>query len=78
MYIGRVWHEGDQLPAKVVPSQQACYISYDGQEIAKENYEVLCNGNVAWVHCMPGTRAVPPFALFCGITAAGEPLYIGM
>lgn len=78
MYIGRVWHEGDQLPAKVVPSQQACYISYDGLEIAKENYEVLCNGNVAWVHCMPGTRAVPPFALFCGITAAGEPLYVGM
>lgn len=78
MYIGRAWHEGDQLPAKVIPSKQACYISYDGEEIPKENYDVLCNGNVTWVHCMPMTRDVPPFALCCGITAAGEALYIGM
>lgn len=64
--------------AKVIPSKRAAYISYDGEEIPKENYEVLCNGNVTWVHCMPMTRTVPPFALCCGITAAGEPIYIGM
>lgn len=62
----------------MIPSKQECYISYDGQEIPKENYEVLCNGNVTWVHCMPETRAVPPFALCGGISAAGEPLYIGI
>lgn len=67
-----------KISAKVIPSKRACYISYDGQEIPKENYEVLCNGNVSWVHCMPMTHSVPPFALCCGITAAGEPLYIGM
>lgn len=64
--------------AKVIPSKQACYISFDGQEIPKENYEVLCNGNTSWVPCMPTTRTVPPFAVTAGITAAGEPLYIGM
>lgn len=64
--------------AKVIPSKQACYISFDGLEIPKDSYDVLCNGNVSWEPCNPTTRAVPPFAITAGITAAGEPLYIGM
>lgn len=61
----------------MIPSRQECYVSYEGQEIAKENYDVLCDGNMTWVHCLPMTRAVPPFSVSGGITAAGEPLYIG-
>lgn len=64
--------------AKVLPSKEACYVSYDGEEILKENFDVLCHGNMAWVHCMPVTRSVPPFAVTAGLTAAGEPLYVGM
>lgn len=64
--------------AKVIPTKQACYISYDGQEVPKESYDVLCNGNCTWEPCVPSTHTVPPFAVSAGITAAGEPLYVGM
>lgn len=41
IYVGRAFHEGDQLPAKVIPSKQVAYIAYNGQEIAKHHYEVI-------------------------------------
>lgn len=40
IYIGRAFHEGDQLPAKVIPSKQAAYVSHNGVEIYKSNFEV--------------------------------------
>lgn len=40
IYIGRSFHEGDQIPVKVLPSKQAAYLSYNGQEILVSNYEV--------------------------------------
>ena len=35
LYVGRAFHNGDLLPAKVNPSKQCAYISYHGQEILK-------------------------------------------
>lgn len=75
IYVGRAFHEGDQIPAKVLPSKQVAYIAYNGQEIAKQQYEVLCNGNVTWVQS--GHGSVPPNAVVGGRTSNGEPLYIG-
>jgi hypothetical protein len=40
MYVGRTYHEGDQLPAKVIPSKQAAYVGHNGQEIFKHHFEV--------------------------------------
>lgn len=40
IYVGRAFHAGDQLPVKVLPSKQAAYLSYGGQEIHVSNYEV--------------------------------------
>lgn len=40
IYIGRAFHAGDQIPVKVLPSKQAAYLSYGGQEIHVANYEV--------------------------------------
>lgn len=77
IYIGRAWHEGDQIPAKVIPSKQACYIAHGGHEIPKNSFEVLCHGNISWIPTNPMTRSVPPFALSAGKTSSGEPLYIG-
>lgn len=77
IYVGRAWHGGDQLPAKVIPSKNACYVAYGGQEVAKDSYEILCHGNVQWVRSNPSTRSVPPFALTAGQTSSGEPLYVG-
>lgn len=66
-----------KFSAKVIPSRQECYVAFDGQEIPKENYDVLCHGNISWVQSHPSTRSVPPFAVSGGVTADGEPLYIG-
>lgn len=40
IYVGRCFHEGEQLPAKVIPSKQVAYVSHNGLEIAKQHYEV--------------------------------------
>lgn len=77
IYIGRAWHNGDQIPAKVIPSKQAAYIAYGGQEVLKDEFELLCYGNVTWVRQHASARTVPPFAVTGGVTSEGEPLYIG-
>lgn len=33
-------HEGEQLPAKVMHAKKAAYVSYNGKEILKTDYEV--------------------------------------
>ena len=40
IYVGRAKHEQDLIPAKVIPSKQVAYISYNGLEIPKHNFEV--------------------------------------
>lgn len=35
------FHDGDQIPAKVLPSKQACYVSHNGLEVFKPNFEIL-------------------------------------
>jgi hypothetical protein len=75
IYIGRAFHEGDQIPAKVIPSKQIAYICYAGQEIPKHHFEVLCQGSVQWVHS--GHGIIPHGAVPGGRTNTGETLYIG-
>lgn len=75
IYVGRAYHEGDQLPAKVLPGKQIAYVCHNGQEIPKHTFEVLCGGNVSWVPS--GFGSVPPTAVFGGRTSSGEALYIG-
>lgn len=41
LFVGRVQHEGSVTIGKVQPSHGTCYISYGGQELAFQNYEVL-------------------------------------
>lgn len=40
IYAGRAPHEGDILPAKVIPNKNACYVSWGGEEIVKDQFEV--------------------------------------
>lgn len=49
IYVGKAFHEGDLIPAKVIPSKNVAYVSYNGMEVQKHQFEVLCNGNVSWV-----------------------------
>lgn len=47
--ISSAFHEGDQLPAKIIPSKQACYVSHNGLEIFKPNFELLSGHGFTWV-----------------------------
>ncbi|XP_019868226.1 uncharacterized protein LOC109597034 [Aethina tumida] len=75
IYVGRAYHEGDWIPAKVIPGRNVAYISYDGHEYAKETFQVLCEQRFKWV---PTSGAnIPPGAVEGGRTCDGEILYIG-
>lgn len=41
IFVGRALHNGIFLPAKIIPSKNACYVSYNGGEVFVENFEVL-------------------------------------
>lgn len=75
IFVGKAFHEGDLIPAKVIPSKNVAYVSYNGTEIPKQQYEVLCNGNVSWVPSSHGQ--IQHNAVVGGNTASGETLYIG-
>lgn len=40
IFAARAHHEGDILPAKLIPSKNACYIAYGGEELSKDQFEV--------------------------------------
>ncbi|KAH8353906.1 hypothetical protein KR067_001065, partial [Drosophila pandora] len=75
IYVGRSFHEGENLPAKVIPSKGCAYVAYGGSEHAKHHYEVLVGQGFAWVPSASG--GVPPNAVRSGTTRTGEPLYVG-
>lgn len=45
IYVGRAFHEGDMIPAKVIPDKNVAYVAWGGQEHPKSNYEVRKNSN---------------------------------
>ncbi|VVD05693.1 unnamed protein product [Leptidea sinapis] len=61
IYAGRAHHESNLLPAKVIPSKNACY--------------VLVPATFAWQFASGGN--VPPGAVDAGVTPDGEKLYYG-
>ncbi|KAJ8913705.1 hypothetical protein NQ315_007422 [Exocentrus adspersus] len=77
IYVGKAFHNGDWIPAKVIPGKQACYVPYNGTEVFVENFQVLCGPahSFDWVHSSGGH--IPPGAVEGGITSQGERLYIG-
>ncbi|KYN04850.1 hypothetical protein ALC62_04234, partial [Cyphomyrmex costatus] len=75
LYVGRAFHDGDMLPAKVIPDKGVAYVCHNGEEHPKDNYEVLVQGEFAWEFCNNGE--VPEDAIIAGQTADGEPLYVG-
>ncbi|XP_058835655.1 uncharacterized protein LOC131692557 [Topomyia yanbarensis] len=75
IFVGRANHGGDLLPAKVIPSKNAAYVAYGGEETFVSSIEVLCQKELVWDHAVGGT--IPPDAIVGGNTADGEVLYIG-
>jgi len=77
IYVGKAHHSGDLLPAKVLrtPNKSVCYVPFNGLEIEKQQFEVLCFGNVSWVPSANGHT--PHNAVVGGNTSRGESLYVG-
>jgi len=75
IFVGRAFHEGDWLPAKVIPSKSVAYVAYGGGEHAKDQYQVLCEQRFDWEPSSGGH--VPPGAVEGGRTSDGEALYVG-
>lgn len=68
-------HDGDLLPAKVIPSNKACYVPHDRMEFSKYHFEYLCGSGFNWVSSSHGNIAAD--AIVGGKTVYGEKLYIG-
>lgn len=77
IYVGRAWHEGDLLPAKVAPSHGGAFVAWGCAEHSKFEYEVLVNlsHKLAWLDTS-GTN-IPHNALAVGSNVDGETLYAG-
>lgn len=75
IFLGRAFHEGDQLPVKVCPGQGKGYVAFGGLEHEKLDFEVLVGNGYDWVPCSGGE--VPPNAAHAGQTSSGETLYFG-
>lgn len=75
IYVGRSKHEDDLLPAKVIPGKNVAYVAYGGREHPKQQFDVLCFGNVSWIPSAGGT--IPMNAVSGGVTRDGEALYVG-
>ncbi|CAH1173738.1 unnamed protein product [Phaedon cochleariae] len=75
IYVGRAFHAGDWIPAKVIPGKHVAYICHNGREHAKDRFQVLCEQHFHWLPDYGGR--VPYGAVEGGRTSSGEPLYIG-
>ena len=75
MYVGRCFHDGDCLVAKIIPSKKFAYACQNGQEISKQNFEFLCHKNVKWVPSSNGQLIGNELTV--GTTFEGETIYIG-
>uniref|UniRef100_A0A146KLV7 Uncharacterized protein n=1 Tax=Lygus hesperus TaxID=30085 RepID=A0A146KLV7_LYGHE len=73
LYAGRAVHDGSILPAKI---KDRAYVSFDGQEFIKSNFEVLVSNDTSWKYTDSNT-GIPDGALQVGTTKEGTPLYMG-
>ncbi|EDW32139.1 GL10595 [Drosophila persimilis] len=68
-------HEGEMLPAKVIPSKGCAYVCYGGYEFQKPTYEVLTGYGYVWIHVQH--HGIPPNAVSTGRARNGDPIYFG-
>ncbi|XP_055914857.1 uncharacterized protein LOC129948065 isoform X2 [Eupeodes corollae] len=75
IYVGRLKHGGDLLPAKVIPAKGGAYVCYGGEEVKSDNFQMLVGAGFVWADCEEGQ--VLPGAVPSGNTSDGETLYVG-
>ncbi|XP_031840300.1 natterin-3-like isoform X2 [Nomia melanderi] len=75
LVVGRAFHHGDMLPAKVKPEHGVAYVCHLGQEHIKHDFEILLPADFNWTRASHGH--VPENAVEAGRTVEGEMLYVG-
>ncbi|CAO1428345.1 unnamed protein product [Diamesa hyperborea] len=74
LYVGRAMEGCATIPAKVIPCKQACYVSFNGNEILKHNFEYLVGSGFQWVASSNGQ--IPSGAVVAGNDQSGEVHYV--
>lgn len=75
IYVGRAYHLGELLPAKIVSNKSCAYISSEGMEIKKYDFDFLVGKGFCWIAASHGE--VPNNAVICGQAINGAALYAG-
>lgn len=77
IHVGRCFHEGQHLPAKVLLNQRKAFVSYDGSEHAYDYCELLIGSNdYFWQNVVD--HRLPRNVVSVGISQqTGEPILIG-
>ncbi|KAG4072159.1 hypothetical protein HA402_015658 [Bradysia odoriphaga] len=75
MFVGRAFYNNVWLPAKVLPSKNACYVAYNGVEVHVDNFEVLI-GSTDFVWEPASDGGVPAGAVTTG-RDGNEEIFVG-
>lgn len=75
IFVGRVYKDGDMMPAKVIPNKGGAYVCWGSEEHKVEEFQVLAGAGFLWAHCTSGQTL--PGAVPAGKTKDGETLYVG-
>jgi Protein of unknown function (DUF3421) len=80
VYVGKAVHyvseyQSEELPATVIASHTYAYASYGGEELDKDNYEVLCGYAFYWKPFIPH-MPIPDGAVSTGKTVSCEDLFV--
>uniref|UniRef100_A0A2M4CPW9 Uncharacterized protein n=1 Tax=Anopheles darlingi TaxID=43151 RepID=A0A2M4CPW9_ANODA len=71
IYVGRAFHEGDMIPAKVIPTKNLAFVCYGGEEILKEDFEVLRYGEPDTESATDAAQPIKPDTI--AATQNGQP-----
>ncbi|XP_055837291.1 uncharacterized protein LOC129905756 [Episyrphus balteatus] len=77
IYVGRAHHEGETLPAKIIPDTGSVYVSRDGKDIYKTEFEYLVGEGYTWVYGVHSGENIPMGAVATGHTLDGQKVYVG-
>lgn len=73
MYVSRVFHKGDYIPAKAFDLINWATFPYNGREIFVKRFEYLIGDKYKWVNGEP----FPPGAVVVNPLSINEHLYVG-
>ncbi|XP_068158933.1 uncharacterized protein [Drosophila tropicalis] len=75
IYVGRVFRNGDLMPAKVVPAKGTAYVAYGQKEHELTDVAILVGGGYQWIPASHGN--IHPDAVSSGTNVDGEKLFVG-